>query len=85
MHLYKVGPYENKTHLKKTLTETCKSVSQHLGNTVAVCRSYYIHPTVFKSYETNILVPHFGKHFGRKPSIPGLSWDEEALLNLIKS
>ena len=85
MHLYKIGPYENKTHLKKILAETCKSVSQHLGNTVAVCRSYYIHPTVFKSYETNVLIPHFGKHFGRKPSISGLSWDEEALLNLIKS
>lgn len=85
MHLYKVGPYENKTHLKKILSETCKYVSQHLGNTVAVCRSYYIHPAVFKSYETNILIPHFGKHFGRKPSIPGLSWDEEALLNLIEN
>lgn len=84
MHLYKVGPYENKTHLKKILSETCKSVSTHLGNTVSVCRSYYIHPTVFKSYETNLLVPHFGKHFGRKPSIAGLSWDEVALLNLIK-
>lgn len=81
--LYKTGPYENKTQLKKILTDTCKTVSQRLGNTVSVCRSYYIHPTVFKSYETNMLIPHFVKHFGRKPSIIGLSWNEEALLNLI--
>ncbi len=83
VNLYKVGPYENKTHLKKILTETCRTVSRHLGNTVAVCRSYYIHPTIFKSYEANLLIPHFEKHFGKKPSIPGLSWDEEALLNLL--
>lgn len=84
MHLYKSGPYETKTQLKSILTKTCKSVSEHLGNTIAVCRNYYIHPTVFRSYETNILIPHFGKHFAKKPSISGLSWDEEALLNLIK-
>ena len=84
-HLYKTGPYENKTQLKKVLSETCKTVSEHLGNTVAVCRSYYIHPTIFKTYETNLLIPHFGKHYGKKPKISGLSWDEEALLNLIKN
>lgn len=84
VNLYKTGPYENKTHLKKILTDTCKTVSERLGNTVSVCRSYYIHPTVFKSYETNLLIPHFGKHDGKKPSINGLLWHEEALLNLIK-
>lgn len=83
VNLYKIGPYENKTQLKKILTDTCKTVSERLGNTVAVCRSYYIHPTVFKSYETNILIPHFGRHFGKKPSITGLSWNEEALIDLI--
>lgn len=83
-HLYKTGPYENKTQLKKILSETCKTVSERLGNTVAVCRSYYIHPAVFKTYEENSLIPHFGKHFGKKPTIAGLTWDEEALLNLIR-
>jgi len=85
INLYKIGPYETKTQLKKILNETCKTVSEHLGNTVAVCRSYYIHPTIFKTYESNILIPHFGKHFGKKPTVVGLSWDEEALLNLIKT
>lgn len=84
VNLYRVGPYENKTALKKILRDTCKTVSERLGNTVAVCRSYYIHPAVFKSYESNILIPHFGKHVGKKPSINGLLWHEEALLNLIK-
>ena len=37
--------------LKVKLAETCKVVADHLRNTVAVCRSYYIHPTVFKTYE----------------------------------
>lgn len=83
VNLYKTGPYENKTQLKKIITDTCRTVSKRLGNTVAVCRSYYIHPTVFRSYETNILIPHFGKHFSKKSSATGLSWNEEALLSLI--
>jgi len=82
--LYKIGQATDPKILKQNINETVKKVASHLNNTVSVCRNYYIHPHVIKSYETNLLVPHFGKHFGRKPAISGLSWNEEALLNLLQ-
>lgn len=84
LELYHAGPFESKTQLKKILTQTCKTVSEHLGNTVAVCRSYYIHPTVFNSYSKSLLVPHFLYHEGKKPSKKGLTWDEYALIKLLE-
>lgn len=84
LHLYHTGPFENKTQLKKILTEACKDVSEHLGNTVAVCRSYYIHPTVFSSYSKKLLIPHFASHDGKKPSKKGLTWEEYALIKLLE-
>ncbi len=84
-HLYKIGPYRNKTHLKKALSQTCRTVSEYLGNTVAVCKSYYIHPAIFKSYETNSLIPYFGEYRDKKVDISGLSWEEMALLDLLRN
>ncbi len=84
VHLYHTGPFENKTQLKKILTETCKTVSEHLGNTVAVCRSYYIHPTVFNSYSKKILIPHFSMLDGKKSAKKGLTWEEYALIKLLE-
>lgn len=81
---YKLGDATDTTVLKKNITETVKKVASHLNNTVSVCRSYYIHPHVIKSYEKSLLVPHFGKHFGKKSAIPGLSWNEGALLSLLQ-
>lgn len=82
--LYKKGQAENPVDMKKNIVETVKKVAEHLNNTVAVCRSYYIHPTVIKTYSKKVLIPHFESHKNKKPKIKGLSWDEEALINLLK-
>lgn len=82
-HFYKLGEAENKTKLKKNIVETVKKVASHLQNTVSVCRNYYIHPTVFKTYEENVLIPHFSSHKGKSEK-PGLSWDEYALVRLLQ-
>ena len=83
-YFYKAGHSDDKKVLKATIKEAIKTVSGYLNNTVTVCRSYYIHPAVIKTYEENILVPHFGRHSGRKPAISGLSWDEVALVRLLQ-
>lgn len=54
-----IGPALNATEMKKNISQAVKKVSQHLRNTAAVCRTYYIHPTVLKTYETSLLIPHF--------------------------
>lgn len=82
--LYNIGEPDNKTALQKNVRQTIKQVAQHLNNTVAVCRSYYIHPTVIKTYTKNILVPHFEIHKSKKSDIKGLTWNENALVKLLQ-
>lgn len=81
---YKLGNATDTKALKKNVTDTVKKVAEHLNNTVSICKNYYIHPTVIRTYESEILVPHFGKHFGKKSNISGLSWNESALVKLLK-
>jgi len=65
--LHTIGPAGNPTGVKKNISQAVKTVSQHLRNTTTVCRTYYIHPTVLKTYETDILVPHFEKMYRTYP------------------
>lgn len=81
---YKIGHSDDPKIIKTNIKDAVKKVSDHLNNTVSVCKSYYIHPTIFKTYEEKILIPHFGKHDGKKPSISGLNWNEEALIKLLQ-
>ena len=81
---YKFGNSPDKKTLKKNITETVKKVSKHLNNTVAVCRSYYIHPTIFETYQKEILVPHFSYYEKARSKKEGLSWDEYALIKLLQ-
>jgi len=82
-NLYKMGKAEDATIAKKNVSETVKTVAQHLNNTAQVCRAYYIHPTVINSYSKNLLVPHFDKYTGRSKT-KGLNWNEYALVTLIQ-
>lgn len=61
--LHEIGSGGSATAIKKNISQAVKTVSQHLRNTTTVCRTYYIHPTVLKTYEAEILVPHFEKTF----------------------
>ncbi len=81
--LNKFGDAENKTLLEKNIRAMVKEVSVHLNNTVSVCRNYYIHPAVIKTYSKKILIPHFESHKG-KSKVKGLSWNEEALVKLLQ-
>lgn len=80
--LYKLGDFSDDKGLKKNVVEAVKSVSKHLRNTVAVCRSYYIHPIIFKSYEDKRLIPHF--NYGVTDGNSGLHKDEYQVLTLLQ-
>ncbi len=78
------GPFEEPKIGKKKITGAVKKVSQHLRNTVSVCRSYYIHPTVIDTYQKDILIPHFEKsHKIFNQGKPKLRKDEYAILTLL--
>src|SRR5580698_4613574 len=48
---------ESSTHPKRTIHTCVKAVAGLLGNTPAVCRASYIHPTVFEAFEAGQLSP----------------------------
>lgn len=81
---FKIGESNDKKSLKKNISDTVKTVAAHLNNTANVCRNYYIHPTIIDTYTNRVLIPHFMNHKGKAPNIKGLSWDEEAVLTLLK-
>ncbi len=83
--LYQLGGAETEADLKKHVSEVVETVSTHLGNTKKVCRTYYIHPTIIKSYEKGDLVPHFDRAYRRKYSKKfRLTPEEYATWSLIK-
>jgi len=47
---------ETQTQAKKNVVEAIKKVAEQLGNTPAVCRKCYVHPTVLETYMTGELV-----------------------------
>lgn len=57
--LHKIGYAQTEADEKKNISLTIKKVCQHLRNTMAVCRSYYIHPVVIETYQKKLLIPHF--------------------------
>lgn len=82
--LYQLGFDKDTRKLRQNISETVKKVANHLNNTVSICRNYYIHPSVFQTYQENILVPHFGSFARSKTKKPGLSWNELALIKLLQ-
>jgi len=47
--------FENQSQFRQNVMEMYRTVAAQLGNTVAVCRKYYIHPAVLIAYEKNEL------------------------------
>lgn len=83
-NLFKTGFVPDEKIIKKNVVETVKKVARDLNNTVAVCRNYYIHPTIFKTYREDILVPHFEYYSKEKKEENGLNWHESALIKLLE-
>lgn len=48
--LYEMGPAEDEKEMEANIVALYKEVAECLGNTVAVCREYYVHPAVVQAY-----------------------------------
>lgn len=83
--LHNIGSFKTPVDEKKNVTQAVKKVSQHLHNTVSVCRNYYIHPIILKTYQNNILIPHFEqvyKNYDREKA--EINREEFATLTLLR-
>ena len=85
IELYTIGPSETAEQAKENITKVVKKVAKHLRNTAKVCRSYYIHPAILKSYEKNTLIPHFEEAYKKyNRETHKLTKDEFATLSLLQ-
>lgn len=80
--LKKIGDYLTKRDLKHNVTAAVCSVAKSLGNTPKVCRGYYVHPVIVKTYEKRILIPHFERI--ERSKIRGLDRNEYAVTTLLE-
>lgn len=51
------GPAPNKKDAEKNIVRAIDMVAERLGNTRAVCRKYYVHPTVLSAYLEGVTAP----------------------------
>lgn len=83
--LHELGYTEEEKQNKKNLLKAFDASAEGLGNTRAVCRSYYVHPRIVNTYETGEIVPYFEiaeKDNKKENSL--ITNTEKAMLELIK-
>jgi DNA topoisomerase-1 len=77
-------PCKTKMEIQKNITACLQLVSSRLGNTVTVCKKYYVHPEVINLYRVeklnNFLNAEKINHSNEKH---GLSEDERILMNIL--
>lgn len=87
LELAEIGACEEENHKRKNIVRVVKKVAEHLGNTPAVCRASYIHPTVLKSYEAGVTLAEF--NVGRRRAIKRIETEFEpyeiALMKLFEA
>jgi DNA topoisomerase-1 len=85
--LAEIGPSDDPSLCKKNTVRAVKTVAAQLGNTPAVCRGSYIHPTVISAYEHGITIDEFtSKRSRRIRRIEGdYEPEERALIKLLQN
>ena len=90
--LWQSGASASQSEAKKNLIQAIDAVARRLGNTRAVCRKCYVHPTVFEAYLDHSLFavppPVRANAHNDAPDtstmVPGLQPEEAAVLAFLK-
>jgi len=82
--LYEEGYTEDDKENKKNIISAFDAAAAGLGNTRAVCRSYYVHPNIVENYETGAINPFFKKvKDNASKNYATLSGTEKVMLRMI--
>ena len=80
------GEFENVTECRKKIISVIDEVAVSLGNTRSVCKKYYVHPSVIKSYEEGTLFKYIDRLDEEKDEKAAeLNQAEKALLTLLET
>jgi len=79
------GEFTTVTECKKKIVSVLDEVALNLGNTRTVCKKYYVHPTVIKSYEEGTIF-HYIKQLDDDKDVKTaeLNKAEKALLEILE-
>ncbi len=80
--LREIGESLSETEAKKNIVAAIKTAAAKLGNRVATCRAYYVHPAVPESYTEGTLLQVMAQAETTKDE--GLSADECAVLAVVR-
>jgi DNA topoisomerase-1 len=80
------GEFNNQSECRKKIISVLDEVALNLGNTRTVCKKYYVHPTIIKSYEAGTLFKYIDDLDEDKNSKASeLNNAEKALLHILES
>jgi DNA topoisomerase I len=80
------GGFETETECKKKIVSVLDEVAVNLGNTRTVCKKYYVHPAVIKSYEDGTIFKLIEQlDETEQASASELNFAEKVLLQLLES
>jgi len=78
------GEFDTVTECKRKIVSVLDEVAINLGNTRTVCKKYYVHPTVIKSYEEGTIFKYIAKlDEDNTINSAELNMAEKALLDLL--
>ena len=85
--LKSMGCCETETEIKSKLAEAMDIVSEHLGNTRAVCKKYYVHPLILSLYESGKLEKYINEldKIEKDDGKAGLSPEEKIVMKILKT
>lgn len=79
------GGFETVTECKKKIVSVLDEVAENLGNTRTVCKKYYVHPAVIKSYEDGSIFKYIDRLDEKADAkVVELSFAEKVLLELLE-
>lgn len=80
------GEFSSITECRKKIVSVLDEVAINLGNTRTVCKKYYVHPTVIKSYEEGSLFKYISQLDEEKDiKATELNIAEKALLQILEN
>ncbi|RYE20513.1 MAG: DNA topoisomerase IB [Sphingobacteriales bacterium] len=80
------GEFTSMAQCKKNIVSVLDEVALNLGNTRTVCKKYYVHPTVIKSYEEGSIFKYISELDEKKDiKVSELNLAEKALLKILEN
>ncbi len=80
------GAFDTASECKKKIVSVLDVVALNLGNTRTVCKKYYVHPTVIKSYQDGTIFKYIEKLDEKRDlNVAELTMAEKALVQILEN